>query len=269
MRVDAHAHVWGPELLDVPWLQGDETAAIRRPLGIEQLEVELERDGVDRVVLVAADETDAGNLRLMDVAVRSDRVAAVVAWADPADPHTPERVAHLGGRPGGERLRGVRVSAGRAGAAWWGSREVVAGLAALRDHGLVVEALVADDALAALAPVCRGLPGLTLVVDHFGGPTADGRGSWAEGLHALAQVDGVQLKVSGAPLYADDATELLETVRGAFGAPRLMAGSDWPVSTLHGGGAWRRVVAATAHWSPDERVSLLGGTASRVYGIAA
>ncbi len=269
MRIDAHAHVWGTELLDVPWLRGDEAAAIRRPFAIGQLEAELERDGVDRVVLVAADETDAGNLRLMDVAAGSDRVGAVVAWADPADPRLPEQVARLAGRPGGERLGGVRVSAGRAGAAWWWSREVVAGLAELRDRGLVVEALVAEGALAALAAVCRGLPGLTLVVDHFGGPPGGERGTWTEGIHALAGVDGVQLKVSGAPLYADAAADLVETVRAAFGASRLMAGSDWPVSTLHGGGSWQRVVAATAHWSPDERASLLGGTASRVYRIAA
>jgi len=269
MLVDAHAHIWGPELLDVHWLQADAAAGIRRPFGVAQLERELASNGVDRVVLVAADETDAGNRRLLDVASDSGRIGAVVAWADPADPRLGERLALLRKASGGEQLRGVRVSAGGAGADWWWSREVIAGLAALRDDGLVVEVLADGRSLPALAAVCRGVGGLTLVVDHLGGPSAEGREQWVAAIRELAGVEGVHLKVSGAPVFADDFALLLGTVRRAFGASRLMAGSDWPVSTLHGGDAWRRVLDAASGWSDDERANLTGRTAARVYGIAA
>lgn len=269
MLVDAHAHVWGSELLDVHWLRADAAAGIRRPFGVEQLECELGREGIDRVVLVAADETDAGNLRLLDGASRSPRVGAVVAWADPADPRVGEKVALLRNAAGGERLRGVRVSAGGAGAAWWWSREVIAGLAVLRDLGLVIEVLTDEGSLPALAAVGRGVAGLTLVVDHLGAPPAEGREQWAAAIRELAAVEGAHLKVSGAPVFADDFADLLGAARRAFGASRLMAGSDWPVSTLHGGDAWRRVVDAASGWSDDERAHLAGRTAARVYGIAA
>lgn len=269
MLIDAHAHVWGPELLDVPWLRAEVAAGIRRPFSLHQLEHQLTGDGIDRVVLVAADETEAGNHRLLDAAARSVRVGAVVAWADPAEPRIAEKVARLRDAPGGDRLRGVRVTAGSAGAEWWWRREVIAGLAALRDHGLVVEVLAREDAVSALAAVCRGLPGLTLIVDHLGGPGVHGRERWNDAIREFADVEGTQLKVSGSPVFADDFAEMLDSALQAFGASRLMAGSDWPVSTLQGGGAWRRVLDASSSWRDDERAHLLGRTAARVYEIAA
>lgn len=269
MLVDAHAHVWGSEMLDVGWLQADAASRIRRPFGIEQLGRELTHDGVDRVVLVAADETDAGNLRLLEVASRSVRVGAVVAWADPADSRIAEKIAVLRSAPGGGLLRGVRVSAGGAGAQWWWSRDVISGLASVRDHGLAVDVLADEDELSALAAVTRGLPGLRLIVDHLGGPAASSRKRWYDGILELAGVEDTQLKVSGSPVFADDFGGLLRSARDAFGASRLIAGSDWPVSILHGGGGWRRVLETASDWTDDERTELVGGTATRSYGITA
>lgn len=269
MLVDAHAHIWGPELLGVHWLQAPAAAGIRRPFGIELLERELERVGVARAVLVSADETDAGNQRLLAVASRSTRVGAVVAWAGLGDPRMTESVGRLQAATGGGRLRGVRVSAGGIGSERWGSREVIAGLAAVRDAGLVVEVLTDEVALPAVAAVCRRLPGLVAVVDHLGGPAAGAGARWRDGIRELAGVEGTHLKVSGAAVAADDFPAMLEFVRDAFGPTRLMAGSDWPVSTLLGGRAWQRVLAEASAWSSDERAQLGGATAARVYGIAA
>jgi L-fuconolactonase len=270
MLVDAHTHVWGHELLDAPWLRADAAAGIRRPFGIQQLEHELDLAGVDRAVLVAAEETAAGDRRLLEVASRSERIGAVVGSVDPFAPGAQERVALLRNAPGGELLRGVRVSAVGADAEGWASRDVTTAFAALRDLGLVVEVLADEGALPALAAVGRAVPGLTVVVDHLGGPTPGGlRDCWRTSIRELAAVDGAHLKVSGDAVFAADLPEMLATVGDAFGPSRLMAGSDWPVSTLHGGGAWRRLVEATSPGSRDERALLLGGTAARVYGIAA
>jgi L-fuconolactonase len=104
----------------------------------------------------------------------------------------------------------------------------------------------------------------------LGGPTPGGlRDRWRTDIRELAAVDGAHLKVSGDAVFAADLPELLATARDAFGASRLMSGSDWPVSTLHGGGAWRLLREATSFGSRDERALVLGGTAARVYGIAA
>lgn len=270
MLIDGHAHIWGPELLGVHWLQADASAGIRRAFGLEELDGVLADAGVDRVVLVAADETDAGNRLLLERASSSARVAAVVAWVDATQPDTAARVAGLREAPGGGLLRGVRVAAGGAGSAWWWSREVLTTLAALRDERVVVEVLADEDELSAIAAAGRGLPGLTLVVDHLGGPAdAAPRAGWLDGIRELADVEGAHLKVSGSPVFAPDFAELLERARHAFGADRLMAGSDWPVSTLHGGSAWPRVLEATSGWSSNERAQLTGGTAARLHGVAA
>ena len=55
----------------------------------------------------------------------------------------------------------------------------------------------------------------------------------------------------------------------AFGADRLLAGSDWPVSVLGGGydRVWKATHALLAPLSAAERDAILGGTARRVYEL--
>lgn len=59
-------------------------------------------------------------------------------------------------------------------------------------------------------------------------------------------------------------------VLAAFGAERVMFGSDWPVCDLAGGygGALSVAEAALVGCGADERVAVLGGTARRVYGLS-
>jgi L-fuconolactonase len=267
MLVDSHAHVWGPELLGVPWLAARAADGIRRPFPLDELERELALEAVEKVVLVSADETVAGDLHLLALASQSVRAGAVVCSARVTEVGIAETVDHLRRAAGGELLRGVRVSAPDDGADGWRSGDVVAGLARLRDLGLLVEVLATPADLGALAEACRAVPGLTMIVDHLGGPAA-GR-LWRDGIRELADTEGVVLKVSGAPVFQRGFAEALATVREHFGADRLMAGSDWPVSTLHGRNAWRRVIDAASGWSPGERAALAGDTAARIYGIAA
>ena len=63
----------------------------------------------------------------------------------------------------------------------------------------------------------------------------------------------------------------MEAAVAAFGPDRLILGSDWPVCRLVS--SYREVIDATeslvARLSETERSAVLGGTASRVYGIEA
>ena len=67
----------------------------------------------------------------------------------------------------------------------------------------------------------------------------------------------------------DDLRPAVDVAFEAFGAERLMFGSDWPVSIL--GGDYERWFAAIlellADRTPAERDLVLGGTAQRVYRI--
>jgi L-fuconolactonase len=55
----------------------------------------------------------------------------------------------------------------------------------------------------------------------------------------------------------------------AFGAKRLMAGSDWPVCLVATDYAqwWQLLRSYFADFSNDERANIFGATASRIYNL--
>ena len=82
------------------------------------------------------------------------------------------------------------------------------------------------------------------MVDHLAKPfiKAGKIDGWKEGIQALAAYQNVSCKVSGMVTEADwhnwkpeDFTPYLDVVFNAFGAKRVMYGSDWPVCNVAGG----------------------------------
>jgi L-fuconolactonase len=62
---------------------------------------------------------------------------------------------------------------------------------------------------------------------------------------------------------------VLDVAFEAFGADRLMFGSDWPVCLL--AAEYPRVLESVSNWSeqlpPDDRALIFGGTAARIYRL--
>jgi L-fuconolactonase len=119
---------------------------------------------------------------------------------------------------------------------------------------------------------------MQFVVDHLSKPPI-ARGElepWATQMRALAEHDNVVCKLSGMVTEADwdawsvaDLRPYAETVLNAFGADRVMFGSDWPVCLL--AASYDAVLAAaeelTAQLSDAERAEIFGGTAHRSYTL--
>ncbi|MNR60546.1 Amidohydrolase [compost metagenome] len=55
----------------------------------------------------------------------------------------------------------------------------------------------------------------------------------------------------------------------AFGADRLMFGSDWPIANLAGGykKVWEETLLTLSRYSKAEQDAILGGTAIQFYGL--
>jgi L-fuconolactonase len=99
---------------------------------------------------------------------------------------------------------------------------------------------------------------------------------WAGRMRELAKRENVWCKVSGMVTEADWSTWNAETLRpyldvvvDAFGAKRLMAGSDWPVCLVASEyGKWFDVLRNYfAAFSKEEQDAFFGGTATEVYGL--
>ncbi|WP_350224595.1 amidohydrolase family protein [Promicromonospora sp. MEB111] len=167
-------------------------------------------------------------------------------------------------------LRGIRLVVGDARASAPVSDALRASLAALYEAGLVLEVLVAEAGLELVARLCGAVPGLTVVVDHLGGPEPAGdRARWRCRLAVLAGHPGAFAKVSGAAVQADDIDVLVQIARAELGAARLMAGTDWPVSLIgeQTSRPWPRIAAAVRDWTAAERFALFEGTALDAYGL--
>jgi predicted TIM-barrel fold metal-dependent hydrolase len=84
----------------------------------------------------------------------------------------------------------------------------------------------------------------SLILNHCGVPDiANGKlDAWKKGISALAALPNVSCKISGVMAYCVPGTAALQTVRpcldhvvAAFGAERLVWGSDWPVVNMANG----------------------------------
>jgi L-fuconolactonase len=279
-RVDAHHHLWRTSTDRHDWLDGPEMTAIRRDFTTSDLRAVAGAAGVDATVLVQVLPDLGESVEFLALATEEPLVAGVVGWVDLTA--SPARdIERLRTAPGGEFLVGVRhLVQAEPDPLWLAREDVLRGLAAVRDAGLAYDLLVLPHQLPAAVTAARALPDLTFVLDHLGKPPiATGeREPWTGHLTTLAREPNVVAKLSGLVTEAnrrhwtvDDLRPYVETALAAFGPDRLMAGSDWPVCLLAGG--YTDVLAATSTLldglGAAERAAVLGGTATRVYGLAA
>ena len=277
MRIDAHHHIWDLAVRDQPWTA--ELPGLHRSFDIAELRPSLLAHGIDATVVVqtitVADETP----ELLALAAREPLVGGVVGWVNLTAPDVADRLAALGSQAGGNRLVGIRHQVqGEPDPRWLCRDDVRRGLAAVARAGLVYDLLVVPSQLTAAVETVAALPELTFVLDHAGKP-AIASGSlapWRSDIRALAALPNVAVKLSGLVTEADHATWTVDQLRpyartllDAFGADRVMFGSDWPVCLL--AGSYDDVIAAaevlTGRLDATEQAAVFGRTAERWYRI--
>ncbi|MGA5899103.1 amidohydrolase family protein [Streptomyces venetus] len=274
--VDAHHHVWDLSVRDQDWIRGPELAPLRRDFTVKDLEPEASAAGVGRTVLVQTVTVPEETPEFLALAEAHELIAGVVGWADLTRPDVADALARLRELPGGRYLKGIRHQVqGEPDPEWLLRPDVLRGLAAVADAGLVYDLVVLPHQLPACARAAAALPGLTFVLDHLGKPpvAAGTLEPWASNLRALAALPNTVAKLSGLVTEADlaswtpaDLRPYAEVALEAFGPDRLMYGSDWPVCTL--GVAYGGTLDLTRELtSPREHEQILTATATRVYGL--
>ncbi len=173
---------------------------------------------------------------------------------------------------------------------------VQAAIAVLDDMNLVLDSYVFFRQLQEVVETARAHPGLTIVLNHCGGPLgygpyldnqAEHYAAWRRGIEQVARYPNVVCKLGGILnrttdfdyLHADQpaSSELLAAVwrrwfepcMEAFGAERCMFESNYPVEKLGVSyrSLWNAFKRLCRGASQDERAALLSGTAARVYGL--
>jgi L-fuconolactonase len=157
--------------------------------------------------------------------------------------------------------------------------EFVRGIAALAEFDLVYDLLVRPAQLPAARRLVSLFPTQRFVLDHLAKPliAAGITEPWAENLRRLAAHPNVYCKLSGMGTEADlrnwkpaDFVPYMDTALEAFGAARVMIGSDWPVCTRagHYEDVMRIVLDYVAALSPVEQEAICGENAHLCYELS-
>jgi L-fuconolactonase len=277
--IDAHHHVWNLSVRDQDWITGDALSPLRRSFLAGDYENCAQASAVAASIVVQTVTVAEETPELLAQAAVSPLIEGVVGWTDLTAPDVADRIAQLQQLPGGDRLVGLRHQVQSEPDPGWLLRpDVLRGLGAVADAGLIYDLVITPAQLTAAAGAAAEIPGLTFVLDHLGKPpiAADRRQPWASGLRRLAARPNTVAKLSGLVTEAAwhswtvaDLRPYTEIALAAFSPDRLMFGSDWPVCTL--AADYETVLDTTrrltADLSGDERAAVFARTAARVYGI--
>ncbi|MGJ8618040.1 MAG: amidohydrolase family protein [Sulfitobacter sp.] len=113
--------------------------------------------------------------------------------------------------------------------------------AMLAEHGLSFDLQLYPEQMSEAAEFLAQHPDIPVVIDHIGSPhdlSDEGLITWSSGMHALAQLSHVSVKLSGYAMYfrselAGRAVRLTQDTLRMFGPDRVMFGSNFPVDRLH------------------------------------
>ena len=271
IQVDAHHHVWQVARGDYGWMSPE--LPIARDYGLDDLRPLL--GGITATILVQAAATEAETDYMLSVARASvGLVRGVVGWVDLAAAGAPDRIAARAADPLVVGLRPMLQDIEDTG--WILRPEVQPALAAMVRQGLRFDALIKPRHLPAIGELAQRHPDLPVVIDHAAKPDIAGGAfqPWASHMARLARETPWCCKVSGLATEAasdwqpDQLRPYIDHLLAEFGPDRLMWGSDWPVVNLAGGYArWRE--AAPALLPAAAHPAILGGTATRFYGLEA
>lgn len=276
--IDTHTHVYR-----TPWPetmpQKQREAAFARPCLPEDLIPAALAAGVGGVVVVEASPDLEDNQWLLDLAAKEPFILGVVGRIDPA---AADFERHLTRFASDRCFRGIRIAQGELEAGLAAGREFVRRCHLLADRGLALDVLGGPGVIGAAARLAAEVPELTIVIDHAGNLRIDGNApprDWQEMVEAAAKRPNVRCKVSAlventakkpAPLEMDYYVPVLDALWTAFGADRLLFGSNWPIwSRQHSYADVCGVVRDSwARKGADAAGRFFRGNAIAAYGLA-
>lgn len=274
MRIDSHQHFWKYNASDYVWMS-DEHDCLRCDFLPDDLRPLLRDAGIDGTIAVQARQMPTETDFLLGLAAADPMIMGVVGWIPLYDSHVEE---HLEKYAGLDKIVGFRhVLHDEPDDLFIMRPDFNAGIRALSRYPLCYDLLIFEKHLPQTIGFADMHPGLSLVVDHIAKPRIRRHAfdhAWAANIRLLAERPHVTCKLSGLVTeVGNDAwdEELLrpyfETVLDAFGANRLMFGSDWPVCLLGSTYArWAGTVASLiSPLTASEQAAIMGGNAARVY----
>jgi predicted TIM-barrel fold metal-dependent hydrolase len=254
---DRQRYPWHPQATYLPenaQLAGDPLA--------EYLE-RMQREGIDRAVLVQPEPHGDDHRLLLDCLAREPERLRGASRFYPADPDAPRKLAELVARE--PRIVATRFHAHRGKESYLRSF-ADAGVRALwraaAEIGLIVELHIGPNYAAQAGQALAAFPNVPVLIDHMAEPHMGNAVEYAEVL-ALARFDNVYMKLSGLSHVSDDAPLHLDIRRFT----RLLADTIGAERLVWGGGTPRAIDAHLDHLSEADRARVKGGNLAALLGL--
>ncbi len=274
MRIDAHQHFWELANPFTDWPTPD-IAAIYRDFRPQDLRPLLEATDIGGTVLVQAAADLSETRYLLDLAKHHPFVRGVVGWIDFEAADALNQLEALASDPVLKGLRPMIQSIEESG--WVLRSEFEPLFRAMIAKGLCFDGLVRAHQIGDITQLAARYPDLQIVLDHGGKPDIAGGAcaGWMADVETLARHPNVHCKLSG--FWTEAGEDIgIDVIRPyaahlltAFGADRLMWGSDWPVVELAGSYTdWiAQAELLLADVDDADRTSIFGGNALRFYRL--
>jgi L-fuconolactonase len=272
--IDAHHHLWRYVPAEYEWID-DRMAALRCDFLPADFIAELSNAGIDGAVTVQARQTPEETRWLLKLAKTCKEILGVVGWVPIASPDFEASLNTLVTDP---KLVGLRHVVQAEPEGFLDGAGFNRGIRALDGTGLVYDLLIVEHQLEESIRFVDRHPQQMFVLDHIAKPKiASGEiEPWRTLIQELSKRSNVSCKISG--MVTEDSwtnwstaslQPYMETVVNAFGADRLMAGSDWPVCLVATGYArwWHVLRDYFADFGDAERAQIFGATAARIYKL--
>ena len=258
-----------------------ENLTLNRAYDPSDLEPDLERHGIDGTVVVQAAATVHETEYMLGLADATPSIKGVVGWINFENPSDMKHLERFAAHP---KFLGVRPMIQDIPDVNWMLRDDLQwAFQALVDLNITLDALGFPVHLTNFLKLITRYPDIRVVYDHCMKPQIcdqrsgkDAFSKWATGMSQLANETSGCCKFSGLVTEAgegwtiDDLRPFAEHVLEAFGAKRVMWGSDWPVCRLQTEyGDWHDIAQdLTQSLSETEQAEIFGGTAARFYRLS-
>jgi|SRR5438067_6759278 len=265
--IDSHVHVWKHDPR-FPFAAGANVPP--QNASAEMLLDLMGANDVSHTVIIQVIHYRWDNSYLADVLRRYPKQFRGVCRVNPEDPAAPDHLSRLTEVDG---FHGVRLSPAEGPQGDWIRGSLMPPLwRRCADLKVPMTLLIPATRLPDIHPLIEANPDLQLVIDHMADCPID-QPEKLELLLELARYATVFVKISHLwslsrqPYPYADAAALAQRVLKAFGANRLMAGTDWPISLRQLEYA-KSVALYRDHLdllTPEQRSTVLAGTVQRVW----
>lgn len=233
--IDVHVHLWTNDFAKYPLAAEFKPTDMLRPRYLPQdVLPEARRNGVNRIVLVQMSYYGNDNSYMLDVIREEPRTFRGIAVINPAAPDSDATISRLAAAG----VRGFRINTIEQ-HQWADDAGVVKLFQQAGKHNMAICPLLNPQSLSELDRLCGRFPDTPVIIDHIARIGMAGKPLDAEvkALCAIARYPKARVKLSA--FYAlgekrpphDDLARLIHRVYDAFGAKRLMWGSDCPFQT--------------------------------------